>query len=285
MTTRNVALDPVESRALAKAIERLPAQAVGNRCQPLTPSLRAVLDRFLSAPLRAPLRSLGSAGGPVAVAIDGLAIGTADAIPTSGPDPTEAVAMWLLEAAGLFPAPGQPPAPTPTRSGPPLGQQLWSDHVLLLVRAQPSTEATTIRCAPLDDALAALDPASVDILARSDYRPAGEAEPGRSPGQPHPVLAPIGSAMALGLDPRLVVGVEPEAERARDQLLAALDAAVTTIGLAVGTGVLANRRRCLIDTEHAGSWLRRMDLVIDPWSTDAGPGNPDQAEHRGGDRS
>ncbi|MEM9563131.1 MAG: sigma-70 family RNA polymerase sigma factor [Actinomycetota bacterium] len=95
------ALDPAEGRALTAALDRLPVQASTTAPGPRSPSIRAVLDRFLSAPLREPLRALAAADGPAAVVIDGLPTANGDGGAVRQ-DPTEAVLAWLIEAAGLF---------------------------------------------------------------------------------------------------------------------------------------------------------------------------------------
>jgi len=261
-------LDPIEARALATAIERLPARAAGGCGQPLTPSLRAVLDRFLSTPLRVPLRSLGSAGGPVAVTIDGLPVGADPRSTDSGPDPTDAVAAWLTEAAGLFPAPDRRAADV-ARQLEPDAVMGWSDHLLVLATEEPVSGQATIRCAPLDDALAELDQETIGLLTQHRYRPTG-ARP-NDPPRPGPVLASIGSIVALTLDPRAVVGLDHRGEAARQALLATLGRVAVDIGIRSGTGVLADRRRCLLDPDLDPGldrpWLLWVDLVVDPLAT------------------
>ncbi len=112
-----------------------------------------------------------------------------------------------------------------------------------------------------------MEPDSIALLSQRRYRPTGvDPDDSRPAG---PILTPIGSTTALALDPRAVIGLDHGSEVARQVLLATLGRVAGEIEIEIrsGTGVLADRRRCLLDPDLERSWLRRLDLVVDPLAT------------------
>ena len=259
-------LDPADGRALLQAVDRLPAQALGRDTDPLTPSLRSVLDRFLSVPLRGILRSLGPVDGPAAVVVDGLTVddgpgrtGATEAADGGGrPGLAPALVTWLVEAAGLF---------VVDHAG---GRRTTADHRLLLTHSRPPTEAPPVRLAPLDGAIDRIDHHAWELLITPRYRAAGA--PVDDTSTVAPLIGGRAPATALTAAPDTVIGIEPAAEAARLQLLDALSAVEIEIPERPGRLVLVDERRGpILDPDRAHPtaaepvpWRDEVALVADP---------------------
>lgn len=273
-------LDPSDGRALLQAIDRLPVQAIPAGDDPLTPSLRSVLDRFLSVPLRQLLRSLGPIDGPAAVLLDGLTVDgvrldglTVDGVAAVGPFGREhdrsrpglvpAMVAWLAEAAGLFPVePSDGPEP-------------WSDYRMLWSPAVPPADAVPLLLSPVNHAIDRLDPSARRLVNDRRFRPAIEPAPGTRPTA-SVLVAGLAPTAGLVADPDDMVGVDDEAEAARHRLLDALDAVGVDIEPRPGRLVLADGRRGHLRLHAAaavgaasasGGWRERVALTADPRAT------------------
>ncbi len=153
-------LDPVEHQALHQALTRLPAGAFVAGPELLTPSIRAVLDRFLSAQLRTPLRTLGLPDGPAAIVVGHLGVDVATH-ERGSIDHNPAIVSWLIEAAGLFRAPSDL---MQTRLRSACGYDAQPDHLLLFVRSLPPTSARTLGIASVAETIKALGLTQADLF-------------------------------------------------------------------------------------------------------------------------
>lgn len=264
-------IDPADAQALLHAVDRLPAQALQSGSEPLAPSVRSVLDRFLSVTLRRLLRSLGPVDGPAAVVVDGLttdgpAIGGVDEVGGLTPRPGLAPAMmaWLVEAAGLFPV-----VRADHRGARANYQMLWTPTV-------PPADAAPIRFAEVNRALGQLDPYTRRLVNDRRFRwtVAGGASTGAATSSLVIGQVPIAG---LSVDPAEVVGSDGEAEAARLRLIDALAAVKVEIEPLHGRLMHVDRRRghlqCPDTIKLAGQpepWSQRVALTADP-RADTGP--------------
>lgn len=258
-------LDPADGRAMLHAVDRLPAQALQAGSEPLTPSLRSVLDRFLSVPLRHLLRSLGPVDGPAAVVVDGLNI---DGSATGGahdagrlgqrPGLAPAMMVWLAEAAGLFPV---------ERAD---ERGIRPNHQMLWIPVEPPADAAPIGFAAVNQALCRLDPGGRRLVNDRRFRSADTTDDGTGQSVSSLVTG-LAPTAGLAVEPDLVVGIDAEAEAFRHQFLDALSSVEVEVGPWHGRLILADGRRGHLrrpvlphPTARPEPWSEQVALTPDP---------------------
>ncbi len=272
------------------------------------PAVRAVLDRHLANDLIGPLRSLRLTTGPAALVLDGLPhVDPAGPTPVDG-TPTDdrlpvakSVMAWLAERIGAFLC-GYPNIAggrffhdvNPVRdSGRPLSSKgadlplpFHSDSAvnddrpdyLMLWSIRDSAAAQVLTgYAPVAEALRLLDEADIAELRRENYRIqvptiADVAEDAEQWSPPVSIVSGPEMAPEIRLHGSRIQTLTPQAERALNNLLAALDSASVELELTPGRLLIINNRRGVhrrtgftptyADDER---WLLRSYLLADPW--------------------